>query len=102
VLLDGPGRCPEHRSNGWARYRASERGQRQLGGYGSRWRRLRDERRRVHPICEDCGLAPSTEVHHLDHALPGDATFYDWSNLRALCGSCHRRRSHERQRVAGG
>jgi 5-methylcytosine-specific restriction protein A len=99
IVEHGPGRCLEH-ADGWTRYRASPRGQARLGGYGTRWRRLRDAYLREHPRCEDCG-APATEVHHVDHALPGSPTFLDERNLAALCLGCHRRRSHERERVAG-
>jgi 5-methylcytosine-specific restriction protein A len=97
IIESGPGRCPEH-ADGWTRYRQSARGEQQLGGYGSRWRRLRDAYIAEHPRCQDCGR-PATEVHHVDHALPGDRTFFDRRNLRALCTPCHRKRSRERQRA---
>jgi 5-methylcytosine-specific restriction enzyme A len=92
--------CDEHaRQHGWEAWRRTPNGLARATGYGSRWRRLRDERLRVHPVCEYCRRAPATEVHHTGHELPTDARFYDYDRLRACCSSCHRRRSHERERT---
>jgi 5-methylcytosine-specific restriction protein A len=90
VGLDVAGgwRCPEHRRSGWNAPPAPEYG-------GRRWRRLRDAYIAEHPTCERCG-APAEHVHHRDHARPGDTTFYEWSNLEALCADCHRRATGRR------
>jgi hypothetical protein len=55
VLLDGPGRCPDHRQPGWDRWK-SQQPPEKLDGYGHRWTRFRaailaerGER------CEHCG-----------------------------------------------
>jgi 5-methylcytosine-specific restriction enzyme A len=90
--------CKAH-AKGWERFRLSEHGRARAGAYGAKWRRLRDTVLREQPLCS-CG-EPAVQVHHLDHARPGDATFYERSNLEGVCERCHRARSHERQRVAG-
>ena len=77
----GPG-CAEHR-----------RGSRSSGspGYGSKWARIRNAYIAEHPRCQDCGSSgPWLDVHHVDHARPGDPTFLDSRVLRTLCRSCHR------------
>jgi 5-methylcytosine-specific restriction endonuclease McrA len=57
-------------------------------GYGTEWRKIRDEFLSHHPVCERCG-AEATQVHHrLDRRLGGGD---DWDNLEALCKSCHSR-----------
>ena len=69
---DGPGRCPEHR-------RGASSGS---PGYGAKRSRLRDRYFCEHPTCETilpggqrC-RAPAVDVHHRNHARPGDPTFY--------------------------
>jgi hypothetical protein len=43
--------------------------------------------RRARGICEICGKAQATEVHHLQYPLWG--TFDTPTNLQAACHSCH-------------
>jgi 5-methylcytosine-specific restriction protein A len=93
AVLDEPGRCPEHRTDGWSRFRASEHGRARARGYGARWRRVRDARLTQHPMCEYCGQAKATQVHHVGHELPTDPSFYDIERLRAVCAPCHRKLS---------
>ena len=50
---------------------------------GWEWGRRRARRLRAHPICERCGLRPSTIGHHL-----GDVT--DDDSVAAVCEQCHR------------
>ena len=83
AIVEGPGRCPEHRRG---------RSSRGSPGYGSKWARIRNAHVAVHPVCQDCGSSgPWLDVHHGDHARPGDPTFLDSNNLRTLCRGCHRR-----------
>src|SRR5262249_60102068 len=58
-ILDEPGRCPEHRTDGWSRFRAGDHDRAPPHGYGARWRRLRDLRIRDHPVCDLCRLRPA-------------------------------------------
>ena len=95
VIEDGPGRCPEHR-----------RGRARSGtpGYGHRWQRIRNAYIREHPTCEHAGcIAPATDVHHRDGRHPSEPGANDWTNLEALCRSCHRRiTEHSKKNGVGG
>lgn len=66
-------------------------------GYGRGWQAIRLNVLREEPVCEDCDRAPSVHVDHVV-ALEKGGT-HDRSNLRALCPSCH---SKKTCRVDGG
>jgi 5-methylcytosine-specific restriction endonuclease McrA len=51
--------------------------------YDAKWVELSRERRRQFPICEICGVRPSTEV---DHIVPRSLA----GGVRAVCKPCHR------------
>lgn len=65
----------------------------------ARWRRLRAEVLREHPMCEECERrgewTEATEVHHkvpVEHGvtlLDKEALMYNIGNLMALCHNCH-------------
>lgn len=73
-------------------YSSSER-------YGKRWEKIRNAYIAAHPLCEDCiefGLtpySPSQEVHHIKPLSKGGTNAF--SNLRALCKSCHSKHTAE-------
>lgn len=79
-IIDGPGRCPTHQAG-----RAPSGTQ----GYGHTWRKVRNAYIAEHPMCERCG-APALDVHHRDGRHPGEPGANHWTNLEALCRSCHR------------
>jgi 5-methylcytosine-specific restriction protein A len=58
-------------------------------GYGSDWRKLREQKPKT-PCCNpDCG-APWQPGHHLDHIKPRAQGGLDHpSNLQWLCHRCH-------------
>lgn len=76
--------CPLH-SRPRARRPSSTR-----RGYNAAWRRQRARVLQHSPRCEDCG-AKATEVHHVKAIRAGGR--HDEVNLRALCTSCHSRRT---------
>jgi 5-methylcytosine-specific restriction endonuclease McrA len=43
-----------------------------------------------------CQVAPTAEAHHLDHAKPGDAAFWNPARIVGVCTPCHRRLTGER------
>lgn len=55
------------------------------------WKRIRDKYASEHPLCEQClkeGRYVKTEEIH--HKLPlSQGGTHEWSNLIALCRSCH-------------
>ena len=65
-------------------------------GYDGRWRRLRARYLKQHSLCEDCEalglIVLAVEVHHVV-ALNQGGKRLDWDNLRALCRSCHSKRT---------
>ena len=67
------------------------------------WRKLREAYLTRFPLCEDCarrGIATVAEhVHHIKPLAAGGTN--DWSNLRALCQSCHTR-THDEMRKRHG
>lgn len=97
--LAEPGRrhCAKHASVGAreradARARYTERkGTVAERGYGARWRRFRMMVLRDRPVCEDCGTAPSKDLHHVQKRADAGPDCED--NVLALCHSCHSRRT---------
>ena len=60
-------------------------------GYGGRWQRLRRMFLRANPLCAECAnhgtTTAATDVHHMVARRDGGSD--EWSNLQALCHSCH-------------
>ena len=61
----------------------------------SRWRKIRNQYLKEHPVCERCGKL-ATEVHHIknlmmfrDDPLRMEMMAFDEDNLQALCHDCH-------------
>lgn len=63
--------------------------------HSERWLRLRRDILTAHPVCQGCGIAPASEVHHVipcEHAVSEadmKSLMFDATNLRALCHPCH-------------
>ena len=61
----------------------------------AKWRKLRHAYLAQHPLCETClqrnYSTPATEVHHKAKRKDYPELAYAWSNLEALCKSCHSR-----------
>ena len=97
------GYCDAHQDYAANRERERQARKETLPFYISgRWRRLRDWYIGRHPLCEECGRAPATEVDHIREIRDGGDAMSE-SNLRALCHRCHMtktaaaRRLRERQ-----
>ena len=81
--------CPEYATgdDGWCDgHRPAER----FPGYPAMppgWPQIRAAQLARFPVCQECGLAPATDVHHVRGREAGDGP----DNLRSLCGRCHRR-----------
>ena len=56
------------------------------------WRRTRDAKLRVSPLCEGDGcIARASHVHHVQPRKDRPDLAFDLENLRALCQPCHNR-----------
>ena len=75
---DETGWCPAHRQADVLRAAADAAG---VGG--DRGARSSP----AFPWCQDCGLVPATEVHHVVSRAAGGGD--EPGNLRSLCHSCH-------------
>jgi len=105
ALVDGGGRCPKHRKQGY-RVQDQQRGSSTQRGYGSRWQRARAAYLRRHPLCVEClqedRVVAATIVDHIiphrgDHRL-----FWDEGNWQALCAPHHdSKRGREGQEARG-
>lgn len=94
LVYDG-GYCDRHRlpSSDSRRETSSQR------GYGAVWRKSREAYLLAHPLCADpFGIhkrldehVAATDVDHIIARRQGGGD--QWSNLRALCHSCHSRKT---------
>lgn len=66
-------------------------------GYDRHWQALRLLVLSEEPVCQDCGREMATQVDHVVSLERGGT--HDRENLRALCASCH---SKKTVRVDGG
>jgi len=62
------------------------------------WRKCRESKLRVNPICEDCGRAAARVVHHIKQAKEFPELRFRLDNLEALCDRCHNRKSQQEAR----
>lgn len=62
-------------------------------GYGADWKDLSERYRAQYPLCEDCltegKVTPSSEVHHVIPISEQPSLRLTWTNLVALCNTCH-------------
>lgn len=83
--------CEKHAKEEARRYERFQRDPATRKRYGGVWRKVRAAYLAVHPLCERCErqgkITPSEEVHHIK-PLPEGGT-NEFSNLMALCTSCH-------------
>ena len=85
------GHCPEHTKAQQKRDRW-ERGTSAQRGYDARWRKVRDRKLKVEPLCEPCQAnGRTTAASEVDHIVPlndGGARLA-WRNLQSICRECH-------------
>jgi len=83
-MADWRGRCAEHN-------RDNERSIHRAGNYSTkRWDLTRRRQLFEHSICQACGNALATEVHHIKDLRDG-GEMWDPDNLASLCHRCHSR-----------
>lgn len=105
ALLTTPGYCDAHRAAVHRDYgRARRTFDTERTFYQSAaWRAVRAAFLRAHPLCGECTArgrnVASTVADHVVPLKDGGARF-DWSNLQALCVSCHNRKTAREMHVA--
>ena len=66
-------------------------------GYGHAWQKARKKFLEAHPLCEECikqgRYVRATDVDHVVAHRGNAELFWDMSNLRALCHSCHSKKT---------
>ncbi len=71
-------------------------------GYGKRWQAARLEFLEEHPLCEDClargRYVRATDVDHVKAHRGDPKLMWDRSNWRALCHSCHSKKTNREDR----
>ena len=79
------------------RYREPHKHTTRERGYGYDWQLFRKQILSLCPLCADCeeqGLAiPACELHHIIKIRQVPERRLDVTNVRALCGPCHDRRT---------
>lgn len=60
--------------------------------WSRQWKSLRAEVFNERPICEDCNAAPPEILAHVVQPIVG-GSWFDKSNLLALCKPCDRKRT---------
>ncbi len=94
AVLDKPGYCEAHGSAVHRDYGRARRGfDTERGFYQSAaWRAVRAAFLRAHPLCVGCEthgrVVAAFVADHVQPVKEGGARF-EWSNLQALCVSCH-------------
>ena len=67
--------------------------ERQAFYQSQQWKDLRAYKLRLNPFCERCltkgTLKPASEVHHRIDIIDDPSKIVDFTNLEALCKSCH-------------
>ncbi len=94
LVRDGSGFCTAHEADRKAnRYGDERRGSAASRGYGSSWRKLRDQvMRRDNGLCQPCLKAGHVTVAQaVDHIVAKSAGGTDDpANLQAICEACHK------------
>lgn len=85
--------CEKHRRQEASRYERYGRDPETRKRYDYRWKKIRYEYIRSHPLCEKClAEGRATEANVVHHITPlADGGTHARENLMALCTSCHSR-----------
>lgn len=76
------GRCPQHTQK-------DQRGGATKRGYDYLWQKFREWFIRRHPVCSDCQIKATTDVHHVKKARDYPDLMRVESNCMGLCHECH-------------
>lgn len=60
------------------------------------WRQLRAQMLAADPTCELCRREPADQVDHIVQLRDWPDGRYVWTNLRSVCGPCHKARHGKR------
>lgn len=89
------GYCGEHQDkvSKFKREADYRRGTAASRGYGSKWRKAREDFLRGNPLCAECSrkgrATPATIVDHIEPHRGDMTKFWSRSNWQPLCKKCH-------------
>lgn len=87
--------CKTHQKESNKNYEKYQRDPETAKRYGRKWRKIRNQFIKEHPLCQQClkenRLKTAEEVHHILPLKRGGT--HDENNLMSLCKSCHSRTS---------
>jgi len=90
--LSADGYCEEHKAEGkrknWAKD-DEKRGSSNERGYNWNWRKVRNNKLSIDPLCERCKKKGRVVVARLVHHKDRDSSNNDDTNLESLCVPCH-------------
>lgn len=94
------GRCPAHQKQ---QHKGSSKNRSGDPFYSSAaWKRVRDQRRRLNPLCQLCEengiVTPMWAVDHIKPRCDYPELELDIENTRSLCESCHNRHTARTRR----
>jgi len=88
------GYCPQCQPKEEAKQKQREkeydrkRGTSAQRGYGATWRKIRNRKLKIDPLCEECytdRIEAAILVHHIDENSRNNTP----ENLKSLCNQCH-------------
>lgn len=80
--------CIKHQKSETKRYN-SNRPSARARGYDRQWEAVRQMKLNRDPVCEQCGKALATMVHHIESVKDRPNLRLEMKNLMSLCNPCH-------------
>jgi hypothetical protein len=68
--------------------------------HSKEWLAFRGSQLREHPICQRCEREASTQVHHMEPLKQNWERRLDPTNVRCLCGGCHKKTEAENRHAS--
>ena len=101
IRVGSGGLCARCKAKSYQQYNRFQRDQESQAFYNSnKWRKLRDKKIKLDPLCEQCRdndlVVTADMVHHIIERKEGGSDTID--NLQSLCFACHEKVTDRRRR----